>query len=121
MIFLKLGFILQNIHGIRHLVQTTLYLMKTHFTSYSMQQHVSSSLTSCEKQMIQIEFKPCKGNQNTRHVGALRPHTHQPSPSIPRQQNMPTAIGIQCSTDPGRCRVVTVLVPTITGMGDPVS
>jgi hypothetical protein len=59
------GFILLNIHVNKHLVQATLYLMKTHFTSYSMQQHLSSSLISCEKQMFRIEFNPCKVNLNT--------------------------------------------------------
>jgi hypothetical protein len=60
-------------------------------------------------------------NLNTRYVGALRPHTRQPSPSIPRQQNRATVIGIQCSTNPSHRRAVTALVPTITGMGDPIS
>jgi hypothetical protein len=30
-------------------------------------------------------------------------------------------LGIQCSTDPGRRRAVTALVPTIASMGDLVS
>jgi hypothetical protein len=34
---------------------------------------------------------------------------------------MPHRLGIQCSTDPGRRRAVTALVPTIASMGDPVS
>jgi hypothetical protein len=30
-------------------------------------------------------------------------------------------LGIHCSTDPGCCRAVTALVPTISGLGDHVS
>jgi hypothetical protein len=66
-------------------------------------------------------FYPCKVNLNTRRGEALRPHTHQPSPSIPRQQIKAHRLGVQCLTDPDRRRVVTALVPTITGMGDHVS
>jgi hypothetical protein len=33
----------------------------------------------------------------------------------------PHRLGIQCSTDPDRRRVVAALVPTISIMGDPVS
>jgi hypothetical protein len=66
-------------------------------------------------------FKPCKVNLNTRRGEALRPHTHQPSPSIPRQQNRAHRLGVQCLTDPDCRRAVTALVPTITGMGDHVS
>src|SRR6187455_2404618 len=79
------------------------HLISTHHTStcYSMQYNGSSSLISCEKQTIRIEFLyPCKVNLNTRHVGALRPHTHQPSPSIPWQQIRAHRLGVQCSTDP---------------------
>jgi hypothetical protein len=49
------------------------------------------------------------------------PHTHQPSPSIPRQQRGAHLLGVQCLTDPDCRRAVTALVPTITGMGDHVS
>jgi hypothetical protein len=66
-------------------------------------------------------FKPSKVNVNTRRGEALRPHTHQLSPSIPRQQNRAHCLGVQCLTDPDCRRVVTALVPTITGMGDHVS
>jgi hypothetical protein len=52
---------------------------------------------------------------------ALCPHTHQPSLSIPHQQNRAHDLGIQCSTDPDRRRAVTTLVPTISRMGDSVS
>ena len=61
-------------------------------TSYSMQYNESSSLISCEKQTIRIEFYPCKVNLNTRHVRALRPHTCQPSPSIPHSRPGLTAL-----------------------------
>jgi hypothetical protein len=66
-------------------------------------------------------FKPCKVNQNTRRGVALRPHTCQPSPSIPCQQKEAHRLGVQCLTDPDCRRAVTALVPTITGMGDYVS
>jgi hypothetical protein len=61
-------------------------------TYYSMQYNGSSNLISCEKQTIRIEFYPCKVNLNTRHVRALRPHTRQPSPSIPRSRSGLTAL-----------------------------
>jgi hypothetical protein len=66
-------------------------------------------------------FYPCKVNLNTRRGEALRPHTHQPSPSIPWQQKGAHCLGVQCLTDPDCRRAVTALVPTITGMGDHVS
>jgi hypothetical protein len=66
-------------------------------------------------------FCPCKVNLNTRRGEALRPHTHQPSPSISRQQIRAHRLGVQCLTDPDCHRAVTTLVPTITGMGDHVS
>src|SRR6187455_3148706 len=70
-------------------------------TCYSMQYNGSSSLISCEKQTIRIEFfYPCKVNLNTRHAGALRPHTYQPSPSIPWQHIRAHRLGVQCPTDP---------------------
>jgi hypothetical protein len=70
---------------------------------------------------FESSFYPCKVNLNIRHVGALRPHTHQPSPSIPRQQIRAHRLGVQCLTDPDCRRAVTALVPTITGMEDHVS
>jgi hypothetical protein len=68
---------------------------------------------------FKLSFYPCK--VNTRCGEALRPHTHQPSPSIPRQQRGAHRLGVQCLTDPDYRRAVTALVPTITGMGDHVS
>jgi hypothetical protein len=70
---------------------------------------------------FESSFYPCKVNLNTRRGEALRPHTHQPSPSIPRQQRGAHRLGIQCLTDPDYRRAVTALVRTITGMGDHVS
>jgi hypothetical protein len=90
-------------------------------TCYSMQYNGSNSLISCKKQTIRIEFYPCKVNLNTRRGEALRPHTRQPSPSIPRQQIRAHRLGVQCLTDPDYRHAVTALVPTITGMGDHVS
>ena len=45
-------------------------------------------------------FKPCKVNLNTRHVGALRPHTRQPSPSIPRSRPGLTALAYNAPLTP---------------------
>jgi hypothetical protein len=70
---------------------------------------------------FESSFYPCKVNLNTRHVGALCPHTHQSSPSIPWQQKGAHRLVVQCLTDPDCRRAVTALVPTITGMGDHVS
>jgi hypothetical protein len=84
----------------------------------SMDQAVSLAARS---RRFESSFYPCKVNLNTRYVGALRPHTHQPSPSIPRQQIKAHRLGVQCLTDPDCRRAVTALVPTITGMGDHVS
>jgi hypothetical protein len=70
---------------------------------------------------FESRFYPCKVNLNTRRGEALHPHTHQPSPSIPWQQIRAHCLGVQCLTDPDCRRAVTVLVPTITRMGDHVS
>jgi hypothetical protein len=70
---------------------------------------------------FESSFYPCKVNLNTRCGEALRPHTHQPSLSIPWQQIRAHRLGVQCLTDPDCRRRVTALVPTITEMGDHVS
>jgi hypothetical protein len=70
---------------------------------------------------FESSFYPYKVNLNTQCGEALRPHTHQLSPSIPRQQIRAHRLGVQCLTDPDCRRAVTALVPTITGMGDHVS
>ena len=49
---------------------------------------------------FESSFYPCKLNLNTRRGEALRPHTHQPSPSIPWQQIRAHRLGVQCPTDP---------------------
>jgi hypothetical protein len=84
----------------------------------SMDQAVSLAARS---RQFESSFYPCKVNLNTRHGEALRPHTHQPSPSIPRQQIRAHRLGVQCLTDTDCRRAVTALVPTITRMGDHVS
>jgi hypothetical protein len=84
----------------------------------SMDQAVSLAARS---RRFESSFYPCKVNLNTRRGEALRPHTHQPSPSIPRQQRGAHRLGVQCLTDPDCRRAVTALIPTITGMGDHVS
>jgi hypothetical protein len=86
-----------------------------------MQYNGSSSLISCEKQTIRIEFLSLQGKPKHMSGEALCPHTHQPCPSIPWQQIRAHRLGVQCLTDPDCCRAVTALVPTITGMGDHVS
>jgi hypothetical protein len=84
----------------------------------SMDQAVSLAARST---LFESSFHPCKVNLNTRRGEALRPPTHQPSPSIPRQQIRAHRLGVQCLTDPDCRRAVAALVPTITGMGDHVS
>ena len=109
------------IHGIKHLAinnfsQVITFPLVTQCSS--MDQAVSLAARS---RRFESSFYPCKINLNPRHVGALRPHTHQPSPSIPRQQIRAHRLGVQCLTDPDCRRAVTALVPTIASMGDPVS
>jgi hypothetical protein len=84
----------------------------------SMDQAVSLATRS---RRFESSFYPCKVNLNTRRGEALRPHTHQPSPSISRQQIRAHRLGVQCLTDPDYRRAVNALVPTITRMGDHVS
>jgi hypothetical protein len=85
----------QSFSTINMLSQVTPY-----FTFYSMQYKGSSSLISCEKQTIRIEFEPCKVNLNTRHVGALRPHTRQPSLLIPHSRPGLTALAYNAPLTP---------------------
>jgi hypothetical protein len=109
------------IHGIKHLAFNILCQVNTFplVTQCStMDQAVSLAARS---RRFKSSFYPGKVNLNTRHGEALRPHTHQPSPSIPWQQIKAHRLGVQCLTDPDCHRVVTALVPTITGMGDHVS
>jgi hypothetical protein len=95
--------------------------VKPHFTFYSMQYKGSSSLISCEKQTIRIEFLSMQGKP--KHMtcrGTLSPHILVvliDPPFTARAHRL----GIQCSTNPGCRRAVTALVPTIASMGDPVS
>jgi hypothetical protein len=80
-------------------------------------------VTQCSTmdQAVSLAARSRRLNLNTRHGEALHLHTHQPSPSIPRQQIRAHRLGVQCLTDPDCRRAVTALVPTITGMGDHVS
>ena len=90
-------------------------------TCYSMQYNGSSSLISCEKQTIRIEFLSLQGKpKHTTCRGTPSPHTSTVPIDSPFASR-PHRLGIQCSTDPGCRRAVTALVPTITGMGDHVS
>jgi hypothetical protein len=84
----------------------------------SMDQAVSLAARS---RRFESSFYSCMVNLNTRRDEALRPHTHQPSPSIPRQQRGAHRLGVQCLIDLDYRRAVTALGPTITGMGDQVS
>jgi hypothetical protein len=90
-------------------------------TYYSMQYNGSSTLISCEKQTIRIEFLSLQGKpKHTTWRGTPSPHTSTvpiDSPSAERGSRL----GVQCLTDPDCRRAVTALVPTITGMGDHVS
>jgi hypothetical protein len=109
------------IHGIKHLAinnfcQVITFPLVTQCNS--MDQAVSLAARS---RRFESSFYPCKVNLNIRRGEALRPHTHQPSPSIPRQKIKAHRLGVQCLTDPDCRRAVTALVPTITGMGDHVS
>jgi hypothetical protein len=109
------------IHGIKHLAinnfcQVISFSLITQCSS--MDQAVSLAARS---RRFELSFYPCKVNLNTRRGEALHPHTHQPSPSIPRQQIRAHRLGVQCLTYPDCRRAVTTLVPTITRMGDHVS
>jgi hypothetical protein len=109
------------IHGIKHLAINIFFQINSFplITQCStMDQAVSLAVRS---RRFESGFYPCKVNLNTRRGEALRPHTHQSSPSIPWQQNRAHRLGVQCLTDPDCRRAVTALVPTITGMGDHVS
>jgi hypothetical protein len=109
------------IHGIKHLAFNTFCQVNTFplVTQCStMDQAVSLAARS---RRFESSFYPCKVNLNTRRGEALRPHTYQPSPLIPRQQRGAHRLGVQCLTDPDYCRAVTALVPTITGMRDHIS
>jgi hypothetical protein len=96
--------------------------VKPHFTFYSMQYKGSSSLISCEKQTIRIEFfKTLQGKP--KHMtcrGTPSPHISTVSIDSTFMARA-HRLGIQCSTDPDYRRAVTALVPTIASMGDPVS
>ena len=99
------------------------HLISTHHTStyYSMQYNGSSSLISCEKQTIRIEFLSLQGKpKHTTWRGTPSPHMSTVPIDSPFASR-PHRLGIQCSTDPGCRRAVTALVPTIASMGDPVS
>jgi hypothetical protein len=109
------------IHGIKHLVinnfcQVITFPLVTQCSS--MEQAVSLVARSWQ---FDSSFYPCKVNLNSRRGEALRPHIHQPSPSIPCQKIRAHRLGVECLTDPDYRRAVTALVPTITGMGDHVS
>jgi hypothetical protein len=109
------------INGIKHLAFNIFCQVKTFplVTQCStMDQAVSLAARS---RRFESSFYPCKVNLNTRRGEALRPHTNQPSPSIPHQQIRAHHLGVQFLTDPDCRRVVTALVPTITVMGDDVS
>jgi hypothetical protein len=91
------------------------------FTCYSMQYNGSSSLISCEKQMIRIEFLSLQGKpKQTTWRGTPSPHTSIiPIDSLATDQGSPPWRTMpHC---PYCRRAVTALVSTITGMGNNVS
>src|SRR5688572_17405257 len=109
------------IHGIKHLsinnfCQVNTFALVTQCST--MDQAVSLAVRS---RQFELRSYPCKVNLNTRRGEALRPHTYQLSPMIPRQQIRAHRLGVQCLTDLDCRRAVTALVPSITGMGDHVS
>jgi hypothetical protein len=106
---------ISNILSINLFCQSTIPLITQCST---MDQAVSLAARS---RRFESSFYPCKVNLNTRRGEALRPHTHQTSPSIPRQQKEAHRLGVQCLTDLDCRRAVTALAPTITGIGDHVS
>jgi hypothetical protein len=110
------SYMVSNIFSNQHLVSTH------HIsTCYSMQCNGSSSLISCEKQTIRIEFLSLQGKpKHTICRGTPSPHTSTvPIDSLATERG--SRLGLQCLTDPDCRRAVTALVPTITGMGDHVS
>jgi hypothetical protein len=109
------------IHGIKHLAFNIFCQVNTFplVTQCSTMDQAFSLATRSRR--FESSFYPCKVNLNTRRGEALHLHTHQLSPSIPRQQIRAHSLGVQCLNDPDCRRAVTALVPTITGMGDHVS
>ena len=118
---LRLNVYLSNHTWYQTFYQSTSFASHLISTYYSMQYNGSSSLISCEKQTIRIEFLSLQGKpKHTTWRGTPSPHTSIvpiDSPFAARAH----CLGIQCSTDPDCRRAVTALVPTITGMGDHVS
>jgi hypothetical protein len=98
------------IYGIKHLAinifcQVNTFPLITQCSS--MDQAVSLAARS---RRFELSFKPCKVNLNTQRGEALRPHTHQSSPSIQWQQKGAHHLGVQCLTDPDCHRAVIALV-----------
>jgi hypothetical protein len=107
---------------ISNIISINIFLPVTSFPLITQCSIIDQAVSlAARSRRFESSFYPCKVNLNTRRGEALRPHTHQPSPSIPRQQRGAHRLGIQCLTDPDCRRAVTALVPTITGMGDHVS
>jgi hypothetical protein len=109
------------IHGIKHLAINNFCQVNT-FPLVTQCSKLDQAVSlAARSRRFESSFYPCKVNLNTRRGEALRPHTHQPSPSIPHLQIRAHRLGVQCPTDPDCRCAVTALVPTITGMGDHVS
>jgi hypothetical protein len=109
------------IHGIKQ-ISNQHFLPNHHIsTYYSMKYNGSSSLISCKKQTIRIEFLSLQGKP--KHMtwrGTPSPHTSTvPVDSLATDQGSPPWRTMPHW--PERRRAVTTLVPTITGMGDHVS
>jgi hypothetical protein len=101
--------------------QSTSFANQHISTCYSMQYNGSSSLISCDKQTIRIEFLSLQGKpKHTTWRGTPSPHIST-VPIDSSSTDRADRLGVQCLTDPDCRRAVTTLVPTITGMGDHVS
>jgi hypothetical protein len=93
-------------------MQSTLYLKKPHFTSYSMQYNGSTSLTSYLNRVLTLQGKP----KHTTCRGTPSPHTST-VPIDPLFAARAHCFDMQCPTDPDCRRAVIALAPTIASVG----
>jgi hypothetical protein len=86
-----------------------------------MQYKGSSSIISCEKQTIRIEFLTLQGKpKHTTCRGTPSPHTSAVTINSPFAARS-DRLGMQCPTNHRCRRAVAALAPAIASMGDPVS
>jgi hypothetical protein len=117
-ILLRLDVYLANHTWYQTFYQSTSFANRLISTYYSMQYNGSSSLISCEKQMIWIEFSTLQGKpKHTTWRGTLSPHTSTvPIDSPSRKRGPPPWRTMPHWPRLPSCS--TALVTTITGMGD---